>query len=151
MKPMCAFALAAAMLSTMAAAAAAPLRVVVLPFTAHSLGMNDEVLATRAQLNGLERAFVANLRERGIDAIEASGNCAAEDEECYRSAARSAGAKIAVSAAVTRYMALIWGVDVAVHGTSASSGTLRNEYKGDYDALLRTMPEIASQVKRSLL
>ena len=143
--------LATTMLWNVTTTTALPPRVAVVAFLAHPRGMNDEVVATPAQLTALEKAFVSDLRQRGVDAVASPVKCATEDEACYRNAARSVGAKIAISAEVTRYPSLLWNVDVAVHRASAASGTSHNEYKGDYELLLRTMPEVAAEVTRSLL
>lgn len=133
------------------AAPAPPHRVAVLAFMPQPVGMNDEILADSTQVNALENAFIQGLKARGIQAIPVKVRCDADDEACYRNAARSVHADAAVSGAVIRYMALLWNVDISIYGGRRQEwGVLHNEYKGDYDSLLHAMPEVAASVKRTL-
>lgn len=126
-------------------------RVAVLSFAAQPVGMNDEILADRAQLNELESAFLSALRARGVDAVPVRKSCSAADDACFASAERSVHAQAVVSGAVTRYMALFWDLDISVRGNAARGSLYHNPFKGDYDALLHAMPDIAAEVKRSML
>ena len=151
MKAVRAAVLAIVAIALAGAAPAAHMRVAVFPFAAHPLGMNDEVLATPVQLRDLQRSFVSALQRRGIEAVPVNARCYEGDDACYAQATRAVDARFAVSAEVTRYMALLWNVDIAVHGRAASERVMHNEYKGDYEALLRTMPGVAADVQRRLL
>jgi len=108
--------------------------------------------AQPAQLKTLRGAFVGALdTNQAFRAVPISPACDLDpDHTCARAAARRAGAPIVLMSHVTRYMALLWSVTFEAVDTrnARELGPWSDEYKGDFESLVRAMPEMASRVER---
>lgn len=131
--------------------AIAPLRVVVMPFAAQPVGMTDEVLPSASELGALRTALIEDLRRDGVTVIASRAHCSDDDARCYQRVASAHDARAVLTANVTRYMALLWSFDVGIRDVARNNARLlRSEYKGDFEALLQTMPQTAATVEKSL-
>jgi hypothetical protein len=124
--------------------------IAVFPFVPQAIGVNDEVLPSSSQLATLRTEFGSALQGRGERVVFPVVTC--RDVACARAAAAKSGAGAAVIVGVTRYMALLWNLDVETVNvqTGVGTGPWNNEYKGDFNALEYAMPQIAASVHDAL-
>jgi hypothetical protein len=110
--------------------------------------------ATRRAHGGVavaEARVVRALAQAGYDQDAPYRACA--EPTCARRIGRALHVDAVVYGSVTRYMALIWGMDVAV--VDVASGRVRGPfslgYKGDYDALYAGEDALAAPLARTLV
>jgi hypothetical protein len=151
-----------------AAHAAAATRFAVLPLVVGETGLPDAIQPSAAERTALadqlareaERArpVHAVADTRVARAVAAAGfdqdapYRACDDPACARRIGRVLGVRAVVFGSVTRYMALIWGMDVSIVDvrTGTVAGPFSLGYKGDYAALYAGEGALSVAVARIL-
>lgn len=139
-------ALALALVCTLLCAGVASAhRIAVLAFAIVPVGMNDEVLPSPAQVAGLTTDLRVALRARGATVVDVRGSCASA--ACALRIGHKLHVDRVVYGQVTRYMALLWSMDVAsVDVQTGTRWAFRQPYKGDIAALDYDLPHLARQI-----
>ncbi len=133
-------------LAGICAASANAQRVAVLQFAIVPVGVNDEVLPSSREIHDLSGDLRTAIGTRkGV--MEVSVNTACEDVACALKVGRSTHSDVVVYGEVTRYMALLWSMELAsVNVRTGQARALQQPYKGDISALEQDMPDLARQL-----
>jgi hypothetical protein len=108
--------------------------VAVVPLGVVPVGMSDEVLPSKQEVGQLDHDLRAAVSAQHRVVSLVSEAC--YDAPCATLAARKAGCDSAIYGAVTRYMALLWSLDLGrVDVRTGSAHTSSELYKGDFLAL----------------
>jgi hypothetical protein len=124
------------------------------PSAAERAALADQLVreAARARpLRAVAEARVARaVAAAGFDQEAPYRAC--DDAACARRIGRALGVRAVVFGSVTRYMALIWGMDVSVVDvrTGAVTGPFSLGYKGDYAALYAGEDDLSLAVAHTL-
>lgn len=139
-------ALALALAGTCSAAAHAH-RVAVLQFAIVPVGVNDEVLPSGREIHDLTGDLRTAIGKRkGVTTVAIETACL--DVSCALKVGRSEHTDVVVYGQVTRYMALLWSMQLAsVNVRTGEARGLQQPYKGDVSALEYDMGNLAGQLR----
>ncbi len=122
-------------------------RVTVLQFAIVPVGVNDEVLPSSREIHDLTGDLRAAIgKHKGVTMVASDKTCF--DVACALRIGRSAHSDVVVYGQVTRYMALLWAMQLAsVNVRTGQARALQQPYKGDISALEHDMPDLAGQLR----